>query len=54
MPIVEDAYRIAADQDDSQDDFLLAVHKTVLLIEQAIDRAVEIGLAEETPTPTIQ
>lgn len=54
MPIVEDAYRIAADQDDSQDDFLLAVHKTVLLIEQAIDRAVELGLAEKTPTPTIQ
>ena len=54
MPIVEDAYQFSAAQDSSQDDFLLAVHKTILLIEQAIDRAVALGLAEETPNPTIQ
>lgn len=54
LPIVEDAYRIAADQDDSQDDFLLAVHKTVSLLDQAKNRAVELGLAKKTPKPTIQ
>ena len=53
MPIVEDAYRIAADQDDSQDDFLLAVHKTVSLLDQAKNRAVELGLSDAVP-PTIQ
>lgn len=53
MPIVEDAYQIAADQDDSQDDFLLAVHKTVSLLDQAKNRAVELGLSDAVP-PTIQ
>ncbi|OAM31635.1 hypothetical protein A7P96_04950 [Eikenella sp. NML03-A-027] len=53
-PIVEDAYYVAKKGDKGQDIFLDAVFKTVMLLDTACKEAAALGLAEETPNPTIQ